>query len=186
MTDQDLVQRARKGDEAAFLLVYERNRNAVFQFAYRLTGTVETAEDLTQECFLAVISGTARFDASRGALRTYLLGVVRNLAFRQHRESGRECGEDDLPDAPSPETQLDDLLAGEVSARVERAVSELPLLQREALVLFQYDELSLEEIASVVGTEVGTVKARLHRARERLRNRLAPMLADTMAQRNCI
>ena len=137
MSDRDLLDRARKGDEAAFLLIYERNRTTVFQFAWRLTGQAETAEDLTQDCFLAVISEPARFDAARGTLRAYLLGIVRNLALRRYRDGGRECGEDDIEETSSPDTQLDGLLSAEVSGRVQQAVSELPVLQREALVLFQ-------------------------------------------------
>jgi RNA polymerase sigma-70 factor (ECF subfamily) len=61
---------------------------------------------------------------------------------------------------------------------VGRAIGELPALQRESLILFEYEDLSLDEIATVAGVEVGAVKARLHRAREALRRRLAPLLAD--------
>ena len=65
-------------------------------------------------------------------------------------------------------------MAFEAATAVERAVAALPLLEREALILFQYEGLTLAEIAEVVGAEVGTVKGRLHRARERLRIELAP------------
>ena len=62
------------------------------------------------------------------------------------------------------------LLDDELSVKVQEAVSSLPPLQREALVLFEYEGLALNEIASMVGTDVGAVKSRLHRASERLRN----------------
>ena len=68
------------------------------------------------------------------------------------------------------------LLDEELAAKVQEAVSSLPPLQREALVLFEYEGLPLSEIANVVGTDVGAVKSRLHRARERLRNSLAQYL----------
>src|SRR5439155_23737632 len=79
---------------------------------------------------------------------------------------------------------LDELLSAERSEIVGRAVSALPPIQREALILFEYEELSLEEIATVTGIEVGAVKARLHRAREALRRRLAPLIVAT-AERRC-
>jgi RNA polymerase sigma-70 factor (ECF subfamily) len=75
--------------------------------------------------------------------------------------------------APEP---LRKLLDDEVATQVRLAVEALPPLQREALVLFEYEELSLAEIAQVAETDVGTIKSRLHRARERLRHTLAPWL----------
>ena len=71
------------------------------------------------------------------------------------------------------------LLDDELSVKVQEAVSSLPPLQREALVLFEYEGLALGEIASLVGADVGAVKSRLHRARGRLRNRLRPYLATS-------
>ncbi|HYP07711.1 MAG TPA: sigma-70 family RNA polymerase sigma factor, partial [Bryobacteraceae bacterium] len=68
-----------------------------------------------------------------------------------------------------------DPLAGEVAELVGRAIQALPPLQREALVLFQYEEMSLEEVARTVGAEVAAVKSRLHRAREKLRSMLTPL-----------
>jgi RNA polymerase sigma-70 factor (ECF subfamily) len=90
---------------------------------------------------------------------------------------------DELPEpiAPVDETPapLRRLLEGERSAAVQEAVASLPPLQREALILFEYEGESLAEIARIVGADTGTVKARLHRARERLRRALAPWLSET-------
>jgi len=71
------------------------------------------------------------------------------------------------------------ILDDELGLKVKEAVSALPPLQREALVLFEYEGLALNEIAALVGTDVGAVKARLHRARQRLRNTLQPYLNTT-------
>jgi RNA polymerase sigma-70 factor (ECF subfamily) len=68
----------------------------------------------------------------------------------------------------------------ELSQKVQEAVTSLPPLQREALVLFEYEGLALSEIADIVGSDVGAVKARLHRARERLRSTLRPYLNSTL------
>ena len=73
---------------------------------------------------------------------------------------------------------LHELLGDELSFKVQEAVSQLPPLQREALILFEYEGLALNEIATLVGTDVGAVKSRLHRARGRLRNALRPYLAS--------
>jgi RNA polymerase sigma-70 factor (ECF subfamily) len=175
--DAGLLARARVGDEAAFLTLYRRHRTPIFRFAYRLTASAPEAEDIVQECFLALL-GRDGFDARQGSLRTYLFGIVRHLAWKRSRLLDRETREteevDERADIVDP---LRDLLMDERAGKVERAVSSLPLLQREALILFEYEELSMEEIGAITGADVGAVKARLFRARESLRRRLAPLLA---------
>jgi len=174
-----LLERARGGEQAAFLQLYERHRNAIFRFAYRLLSSVELAEDVTHDCFLSLIRRPENFDPQRSGLRTYLYAAARNLAMKHFRSQGRETALDDLeehPPAPRREEPLRRLLDSELVAKVKEAVADLPPLQREALVLFEYEGLALNEIAEVVGTDVGAVKSRLHRARGRLRNSLAPYL----------
>jgi RNA polymerase sigma-70 factor (ECF subfamily) len=179
ITDELLLARAGGGDQAAFLLLYERHRNAVFRFSYRLLGSLEMAEDITHDCFVSLIRKPENFKPARAALRTYLYAAARNLAMKHFRDAGREAALDDLidePAAPRKQGPLHRLLDEELTAQVKEAVSNLPPLQREALVLFEYEGLPLSEIATVVGTDVGAVKSRLHRARERLRGSLAPYL----------
>ena len=177
--DARLLDRARRGDEPAFFELYQRYRRSLFQFAWRLTGSEAAAEDVTQECFLTLLEG-AGYDAARGELRLYLLGIARHRALRRMRVSDRETPE--IEDAPAPLDTLDDLLATERAAIVERAIAALPLLQRQALILFEYEDLSLEQIAELTGSEPGAVKARLFRARESLRRKLAPLMAAPAAR----
>ena len=179
ITDELLLERAGSGDQAAFLSIYERHRNGIFRFAYRLLDSVELAEDVTHDCFLSLIRQPEKFDPQRAALRTYLYAAARNLVMKHFRSQGRETAIDDLsehPAAPRREEPLRRLLDEELVSKVKEAVADLPPLQREALVLFEYEGLPLTEIAEVVGTDVGAVKSRLHRARGRLRNSLAPYL----------
>jgi RNA polymerase sigma-70 factor (ECF subfamily) len=180
-----LLELARTGREAAFLALYQRYRTPVYRFAWRLTGSVESAEDVTQDCFVALLSGAA-FDGRQGELRAYLFGIARHLAFRRMRANERESadGDESLEMAGGVDA-LAGLLHQERAAAVARAISLLPPLQREALILYEYEELSLEEIAQVAAIEVGAVKSRLHRARETLRKRLAPLL-DACPERSCL
>ena len=167
------------GDATAFRHLYERHRAAIFKFSYRLTGAVEVAEDITHDCFLSLIRKPQNFQPDRASLRTYLLSAARNLWLKQLRSLGREGALDELEERAiiSPDREpLHRLLDDELSAKVQEAVFSLPPLQREALVLFEYEGLALSEIASLIGTDVGAVKSRLHRARERLRNVLGPYL----------
>jgi RNA polymerase sigma-70 factor (ECF subfamily) len=186
-SEAGLLRRAGRGDEAAFLLLYERHRASVFRFAYRLLGSVPSAEDVTQECFLSLVRRPDGFQENRASLRTYLCAAARNLAYKHLRKQGVEIGVDELPEAqdrwPEEPDALRQILDGEVAERVRQAVVALPPLQREAIVLFEYEEMSLAEAAAVCGTDVGTIKARLHRARERLRRELGPWLQETSGQR---
>src|SRR5580765_1696865 len=110
MSDELLLDRAKGGDQAAFVELYERHRNAVFRFSYRLLGSVETAEDVTHDCFLSLIKRPGGFEPSRGGLRTYLYSAARNLSLKHFRSSGRTGSFDELsaePAGPAREEPLD-------------------------------------------------------------------------------
>ena len=170
VTDERLVEKAAHGETAAFQILYERYRDPIFRFAYRLLGSIEAAEDVTHDCFLSLIKEPGRFDSSRASLRTYIYAAARNLAAKRYNSFARETGIEGLDEEPSDRHEpMAQMLENELADVVQRAIASLPPLQREALVLFEYDELSLAEIAAIVGADANTVKARLFRAREKLR-----------------
>ena len=171
-TDEALLHLAGR-NEAAFMLLFERHREVVFRVACRLTNSVAAAEDITQECFLGLLDAPERFNPAKGSLRTYLYGAVRNHACKYF---GLRDGDVDLEDAAIDEAaELSQVfLRQEQSQVIRQAVSMLPLPQREALILFHYEELPLEEIAAILDIEVGAVKSRLHRARAGLKRILTP------------
>lgn len=81
----NLLKAARNGKEAAFLQIFDEHHAALFRFAYRLTGSQADAEDIVQECFLALLRPTCSYDPKRASLRTYLFGTVRNQALKRTR-----------------------------------------------------------------------------------------------------
>lgn len=177
MTDESLLNAAAHGDEPSFRLLYERHRDSVFRFAYRMLQSIELAEEITQDCFLGLIKKPARFDATRASLKTYLCAAARNQAMKQFQKAGNETTFDELIGEPKTSEHwnpLQQIINEELAVIVRQAIAELPPLQREAIILFEYEDLSLAEIALIVKADVGTVKSRLHRARERLRQMLAP------------
>jgi len=164
---------------------FTAHKDAVYRFAWRMAP--EAADDIAQEVFLRLLHGQVRFDETRGALRSLLLGVARNLALQHLRSNSRWESIDEEQFVASP---LSEIRLAEASTRtradttgdsfeigdlVGRAVRALPPLQRDVFILAEYEELSLDEIARAVDTNVGAVKARLHRARENLRRMLAPL-----------
>ena len=162
---------------------FDEHKDAVYRFAWRLSSSPAAAEDITQDVFLALLRDRGRFDPARGSLRPFLLGIARNLAHKRWREEHRWEPLDDEHFAAEPV----DVQQSEIGELVGRAVRSLPPLQREVLILAEYEELSLEGIARAVDAEVGTVKSRLHRARQNLRRMLAPIRGSERAstsQRN--
>ena len=178
-TDEVLLQKAGEGDQAAFLDLYDRYREPIFRFAYRLLGSVEIAEDVTHDCFLSLIRKPENFRPERASLKTYLYAAARNLAMKHFRNQGRETGLDEVNEEPKESPKrgpLRRLLDEELATQVREAVFSLPPLQREALILFEYEGLSLNEVAEITGTDAGAIKARLYRAREGLRRILQPYM----------
>jgi RNA polymerase sigma-70 factor (ECF subfamily) len=157
--------------DAELQRAFDEHKDAVYRFAWRMTSSATAAEDIAQEVFLLLLRQPHRYDPIRGTLRAFLLGVARNLALKRWRDEDRweEVGDDAF--VPQPVNRD----SGDIGQAVGNAVRSLPPLQREVLILAEYEEMSLEEIARAVDAEVGTVKSRLHRARENLRRLLAPL-----------
>ena len=164
-----LILDARRGKEAAFLRLFDEHYLPLFRFAWRLTRSIADAEDIVQECFLALLRPNCGFDPARTTIRTYLLGAVRSQSLKRLRR--RQQGVAPEPkDHRTPETEA---LRGEMAEAVAGAIAELPETQREVLLLAHYEQLSLAEIAEITQLEVTAVKSRLQRARATLRETLA-------------
>jgi RNA polymerase sigma-70 factor (ECF subfamily) len=152
---------------------FTAHKDAVYRFAWRMAPAA--ADDIAQEVFLRLLRGQAQFDEARGSLRGFLLGIARNLALQHLKSNARWelIDEEQFVATPFP---VDGFDIGEL---VGRAVRALPPLQRDVFILAEYEELSLEDVARTVDTNVGAVKSRLHRARENLRRMLAPLRSDS-------
>jgi RNA polymerase sigma factor (sigma-70 family) len=157
--------------DADFQTAFDEHKDAVYRFAWRMTNSATVAEDIAQDVFLLLLRQPDRFNPTRGPLRAFLLGVARNLALKRWRDEHRweELNDEQCLAEPV------NVERREIAEIVGEAIRSLPPLQREALILAEYEELSLEEIATAVEAEIGTVKSRLHRARENLRRMLAPL-----------
>ena len=158
--------------DAEFQAAFDQHKDAVYRFAWRMSGSPAAAEDITQDVFVGLLRHPDRFDPARGTLRAFLLGIARNLALKHWRAEHRF---EPLDDEDACVAEPVDLERGEVGDIVGRAVRALRPLQREVVILAEYEGLTLAEVARAVDADVGTVKSRLHRARENLRRTLAPL-----------
>lgn len=165
LDDRDLVLRVVDGDVRAFEAIYDRHHAQVLRFALRLTGTQRAAEEVAQDVFVSFWRSASRYDTTRGALKTWLLAIVRNRSVDWLRREARHCGSLEIDDP-----QVQRLEAGEdteqqvadreQSAHVRQLLMGLPSEQREVIELSYFGELTHTEIASQVNIPLGTVKGR--------------------------
>jgi len=173
-TDSELHARMRNGDREAFAELYQRHRRSVYGFALQMTAARELAEDVTQEVFMMLMRDTERFDEKRGSLKAFLLGVTRNYVLRRLRQErplvSIESASDDQAMPLSSGNEF--LIQSESIREMRRAILGLPPHYRETVVLCELQELSYAEAAAVLGCAIGTVRSRLHRARQMLIEKL--------------
>jgi RNA polymerase sigma-70 factor (ECF subfamily) len=174
MSEAELIQRILDGDLPLFRLLVRRYEGPLFCLVRNLLPDVQEGEDLAQEVFLTVYRNLADFDPCRGAFSTWLFTIARNKCWNAlQKKRPRILAE--LPEQADNRTPEAEAAREELFRRLDAALAELPFEQRTAFVLAEIQGLSLEEIRSIEGVRLGTIKSRLSRARERLRSLLGPV-----------
>jgi RNA polymerase sigma-70 factor (ECF subfamily) len=179
LADEDLMILVERRDPDAFAVLYDRHGGAAYSLAHRIVGDRAVAEDVTQEAFLSVWRSGARFDAARGSVRSWTLGIVRNRAIDALRRSARVTAKLDLDDdaaldqQPGGELTDAEAIRRETSGRLRGALRELPAEQSEVIGLAYFGGFSHSEIAEMLGMPLGTVKGRMRLGLEKIRTTLA-------------
>ena len=175
--DDDLLRLISGGDEAAFLVFYNRHQGPVYRFALQMSGKTEIAEEVTQDVFVALMKA-AKYDRNRGSVPAFLYGIARNLVLRcLDREKPYLTLLDD-PDGEytgrvaDPRDLEGDLSRNQRIETLRKAVLALPPAYREVVVLCDLHEMEYLEAAGVLGCAVGTIRSRLHRARALLMEKM--------------
>src|SRR5437016_2643711 len=166
LADEDLMQLVRRGDPAAFEVVYERHATAAFSLAYRIVGTRNAAEDVVQEAFLSLWRSGARYDRARGSVRSWILRAVHNRAIDAFRREAATVSRDVPDEGISHFLAARERTEAEVERRddarlVRGALDELPADQRQVIELAYFGGLSHGKIAEALGLPPGTVKGRM-------------------------
>jgi RNA polymerase sigma-70 factor (ECF subfamily) len=180
-TDEELMSQFQGGDMPALEGIFTRYKKPVFTFALRFLANRAEAEDVTSDVFLTVVSGRYKYSPN-AKFSTWLFAVTRNACISRIRSSKKffslwfktEQGDDQemqFPDhtLPKPDHAL---LKDEQSDLLEKALAHLPLGQREALLLKEFQDMSYEEIAKVLNCSLANVKILIFRGRENLRRQL--------------
>jgi RNA polymerase sigma-70 factor, ECF subfamily len=178
MDDASLIRSVAARDKIAMKLLYERHSDALYHFLRVRLGDSFEAADVMQEAFLEVWRSAGRFEG-RSSAKTWIFGIARNRAVDRMRRRGRlVLGDADtnIPDeAPNPETIA--VTASEV-ARVRACMERLSDPHRTAIRLAFYEDMPYGEIAEIEAVPVGTIKTRVHHAKQLLRHCLAQGIRD--------
>lgn len=170
--DRVLVERFHAGDREAFTALYRAHFPSVYRFALYMTGDRIRAGEIAQDVFVWLVHHPGDFDAERGDLGAFLGGVARKLLLRQQRSERRWLPFDEVAAAPEGQNARDDFVSGlereQEAAQLRKAIAALPERYREAVVLCDLQARSYDEAAAMLGCATGTVRSRLHRARELL------------------
>jgi len=184
-SDHTLLEETLAGDEDAFAELVSRYRNQITSYIYRMTNDYDGAVDLAQETFVRVYRAASRYQTTH-AFSTYIYRIATNLAISELRKrkrrrlvsltglligaEGEEARDFDAPD----EKPLQDISLVDMERRrvVKKAISTLPEKYRAPLVLRDVEGKSYDEIAQILSTSEGTVKSRINRARNFLREKM--------------
>jgi RNA polymerase sigma-70 factor (ECF subfamily) len=166
-TPPDFLEKLKRKDAEALQAWVEAHQDDLFRFMRQLTRHVETAEDLTQQTLIKALGGLNSFEG-RCSMRTWL----HRIAFREYAAWRRRHRLSQPLNAKivAPDKQLVEV---ETTEGLLVAIHKLPPAQRDAFLLFEVQQMSLEEVAEVTGDAIGTIKSRLHSARQKLRSVLA-------------
>lgn len=180
-----------QGDEAAFDRLVEAYSSHLFALFTRFLGPIPEREDLVQEVFLRVIRARERYQPT-ARVSTWLYRIAFNIAVNRTQRTTPTAASLDQPGAsedwaprevidPAGAHPSEELERSDVVRAVRTAIAELPENQRMALILAKYDELPYVEIAKVLRSSEKAIKSLVHRARETLRERLAPFLQQELS-----
>jgi RNA polymerase sigma-70 factor, ECF subfamily len=184
LSDHQLIEATKIGDEAAFAEIVNRYRNPLINYLFRMLGDYEEAVDLAQETFVRVYFAIARYHTDY-AFSTYIYRIATNLAISEIRKKKRrkllsltsffQNEDSDVQEFHPPDGKSlpdEDLIEAERNRTIEKAIATLPDKYRAPIVLREIQELSYEEIAQILGLGLGTTKSRISRARALLRDKL--------------
>lgn len=183
--ETDLMGRLAAGDRQALDLIYRAEAAEVYRFGVAMSGNPAWAADAVQEAFVHLAEKPQGYDRDRGPLRAYLCGIARYKLLARWREvsgmvasDGDEAGEDDDAGPVHGHSPEAELARSQETQALWRAIGRLPWVFREAVVLVDIQERTYTEAAQIAGIEINTLRTRLHRARKRLAEALAPAATE--------
>jgi RNA polymerase sigma-70 factor, ECF subfamily len=186
LADEDLMVRVHSGDARAFEVIFDRHAGPAFSLAYRMCGRRAMAEDIVQEAFLSLWRSGARYDSTRGSVRSWVLSAVHHRAIDAFRREGVRQSRDVRDDSAAERLPARELTEVEAVRRdeardVQAALQGLPQDQRQVIELAYFGGFTHSQIAEILGLPAGTVKGRMRLGLSKLRISLSDYAAGAIA-----
>lgn len=185
LSDDDLMRQYQKGEALAMDELVRRYKNPIYRFACRLCVNAHEAQDVAQEVFLRLHQYKDNF-SPQGKFSSWLFSIAHNLCVSRLRRRKWWAIWPRMPDCPdepveteSPHPSPDAVVeVNETQSKVKECIGALPFLQREALILREYENLDYRDIARILKKPQGTVKTLIYRARQNLKTKLLPYVEE--------
>lgn len=172
-TESEIIARVLSGDRQAYALLVEEYKGPVFNLAYRMTGSREDADDLTQETFIRVYQKLQQFDQNKKFF-TWLYTISINLIRNHLKKNEMKVAHLTAAGSPLEQQQINgeregDALSDDRMIRLEQIIRKLPVDLREAILLRFVQDLTFEEVAAVTGDSLSAVKMRIYRGLDKIK-----------------
>ncbi len=176
--DQVLVERVLGGDNRAFEKLVEKYKKRIYYLAYKMTRDHDSADELAQESFVKAYQALSRFKKGY-SFYTWIYRICVNLTINFLKKEKNSVSTDFISDkellqfSPNVSNQLESMITSEQAAIVKEAMERIPPDQKAVFILKTYENMTYEQMATVMNCSIGTVMSRLYRARHKLRGALA-------------
>ena len=167
MKDTDVIHRVLRGDVDSFRLLVERYQRPIIKFIRNMINDNHTCEDIAQDVFLAAYKRLSSFDSHRSNFSTWLFVIAKNKALNALKKK-RPIFMSQLPEQPDSRSPSDGLSEREFFGELDRILHTLPVKQKTAFVLAEFEKLPYIQISQIEGVRIGTIKSRISRAKKKL------------------
>lgn len=186
MEDKELVSRIKTGDKTAFDQMYDKYHLPLYRNAYLITGRQQDAEDVLQETFVTAFFHMKELK-NADSLKSWLFRIMTRQAFKNCKKNAKEIPDETVLEqrdmrALADHEEYDHAERVARRSEMQKLLSEIDLKHREVIVLYYYEEMTVPEIAKTLGCFEGTVKSRLHAARDLMKEAFANTDTDFFVQ----
>ncbi|MFH0877579.1 MAG: sigma-70 family RNA polymerase sigma factor [Candidatus Omnitrophota bacterium] len=186
LRDEEVMLCCQRGEAGAMEELLKRYKRAIYHFAFRLTADAEEAQDIAQEVFVRLHQFRERYRTT-GKFSTWLFAIAHHLSISRLRKKKwtvlwprKEQEPEAYVEFQSPDPSPDQIASqNELSDFLKQSIQSLPFLQREALILREYQNLDYDQISKILNKSLGTVKTLIHRARMNLKTKLLPYVEES-------
>jgi len=169
--DTEIIKQVLQGDTDSFRLIVERYQVSIIRYVGNMINDNQICEDIAQDVFLTAYKKLSSFDPYYSKFSTWLFVIARNISINVLKKK-KPLSMEEVPEKMNIEEPSDELTKSELFKKLDKILNSLPLKQKEAFILAEFEKLPYSKIAEIQGTRIGTVRSRINRAKNNLKSTL--------------